>query len=178
MPTRYAHEVQPKDWLHPPDSVRVTEQSDEHAIQIFADGSKSEQGVGAGAAIFIQNKLVHHSRYTLHKRCSNNQAEQLAIVKTLEIIGKIYTNDKIPRSATVNTDSRTTPPSLQNTKNHNYLIEQIRKLVIELEKRNWKITFTWIKAHVGIYGNELADMLAKEAPEKIAYPSKESPKVK
>ena len=91
------HEVQPKDWLHPADSVRVTEQIDEHAIQIFTDGCNSEQGAGAGVAIFIQNKLVHQSRYTLHKRCSNNQAEQLAIVKALEITGKLYTNDKIPR---------------------------------------------------------------------------------
>ena len=39
------HEVQPKDWLHPADSVRITEQQDEHAIQIFRDGSKSEHGV-------------------------------------------------------------------------------------------------------------------------------------
>jgi len=54
--------------------------------------------------------------YTLHKRCSNNQVEQLAIVKALEIIGKLYINDKIPRSATVNTDSRITLQSLQNTK--------------------------------------------------------------
>jgi hypothetical protein len=68
------HEVQPKDWLHPTDSVRVTEQ-DEHDIQIFTDGIKSEYGVGAGIAIFIQSQLAHQLRYTLHKRCSNNQAE-------------------------------------------------------------------------------------------------------
>jgi hypothetical protein len=79
----FDHEVQPKDWLHPADSVRITEEQDEHAIQIFTDGSKSEYGIGAGIAIFIQNKLAHQLRYILHNRCSNNQAEQLAIVKAL-----------------------------------------------------------------------------------------------
>jgi len=32
-----------------------------------------------------------------------------------------------------------------------------------LEKENWRIDFTWIKAHVGHSGNELADKLVKEA---------------
>jgi len=47
------HEVEPKDWLHPADSVRITEQRDEHATQIFTDGGKSEQGAVAGVAVFI-----------------------------------------------------------------------------------------------------------------------------
>jgi hypothetical protein len=57
------HEVQLKDWLHPADSVRITEQ-DERAIQKSTDGSKSEYGVGAGIAIFIQNEItkVHTSQ--------------------------------------------------------------------------------------------------------------------
>jgi len=138
-------EVQPKNWLHPAHSVGITEQHDEHAIQIFTDGSKSEHGVAAGVAVFVQSKLAHQSRYTLHNRCSNNQAEQLAIVKALEIIGKLYINDKIPRSATLNTDSRVTLQSLLSTKNHNYRIEEIRKIAVDLEKRNWTITFTWVK---------------------------------
>jgi len=32
-----------------------------------------------------------------------------------------------------------------------------------LERSEWKITFSWVKAHVGIYGNELADKPAKDA---------------
>ena len=31
-----------------------------------------------------------------------------------------------------------------------------------LERNHWKIQFSWVKAHIGITGNELADKLAKE----------------
>ena len=51
--------------------------------------------------------------------------------------------------------------SLRNVNNHVYLVEEIRKRVASLESYEWKITFSWVKAHVGIYGNELADRLAK-----------------
>jgi len=110
------HVAQLKDWLHPADSVRITEQQDEHAVQIFTDGSKSEHGVGARRAIFIQSNLVHQLRYTLHNRCSNNQAEQLAILKALETIEKSHINDNIPRTVTVHTDSGITLQFLKNTK--------------------------------------------------------------
>jgi ribonuclease HI len=160
------YEVQPNDWLHPANTIRISEQheqQEQQAIQIFTDGSKSEHVVGAGIAIFVQGKLEHQLRYTLHNKCSNNQTEQLAIVKALEIIEKSYINGCIPRTATVHTDSRITLQSLKNTKNHNYLIEEIRKKAIALENRKWTITFTWIKSQAGIYGKELADKLAKEA---------------
>jgi hypothetical protein len=32
-----------------------------------------------------------------------------------------------------------------------------------LESSKWTIEFSWVKAHVGMYGNEIADQLAKEA---------------
>jgi ribonuclease HI len=160
------YEVPPKDWLHLADSVRITEQKDEHALQVFTDGSKNKHGVGAGIAIFIQSKLEHRLRFTIHNRCSNNQAKQLAIVKTLETIETVHINDIIPRTIKVHTDSQITLQSLKNPKNHNYLIEEIRKKAIALEKRNCTIIFTWIKAHTGNYGNELADKLAKEAARK------------
>jgi len=34
---------------------------------------------------------------------------------------------------------------------------------MEMERKEWKIEFSWIKAHAGKEGNKLADRLAKEA---------------
>jgi len=123
------HEVQPKDWTRPTDSVRISEQYEgkEHTIQIFTDGSKNEHGVGSGTAIYIQNKLKHQMKHKLHDRCSNNQAEQMTIVKALQAIETIKINKNIPRTIIIHTDSRINLDSLKNKKNRNHLIEEIRK---------------------------------------------------
>jgi len=131
-------------------------------IKKFIDGSKNEHGVVLGTAIYIQNELKHQMKHKLHDRCSNNQAEQMAIVKALQAIETIKINKNIPRTIIINKDSRITLESLKNKKNQNHLIEEIRKTTA-LEKENWNIEYTWIKAHVGYYGNEIADKLAKEA---------------
>jgi ribonuclease HI len=89
-----------------------------------------------------------------------NQAEQIAILKTLENVEYLKTNYK---TALISTDSRISLESLKNRKHHTYIIEETRKKVNELRKQNWTIDFTWIKAHAGHHGNELADKLAKEA---------------
>ena len=60
-------------------------------------------------------------------------------------------------------DSRVSLDSLSNPKNHAFLVEKIRKNVANLESKDWKIKFSWVKAHAGNYGNETADRLAKEA---------------
>ena len=57
-------------------------------IQMYTDGSRNEQGVGAGVAMFSGNELVTTLKYRMDNRCSNNQAEQLAITKALEALEK------------------------------------------------------------------------------------------
>jgi hypothetical protein len=121
------HDAQPKYWLHPADTVSISEHQDDDAIQIFTDGSKSSQGVGAGIAILIQNKLFHQRSLTLHSKCSNNQAEQLAMVKAMETLQDLHIADNVPRELTIHTDSRITLQSLKNPKNHKHLIDEIRK---------------------------------------------------
>jgi ribonuclease HI len=72
--------------------------------------------VGAGIAIIIQSNLVHQLKYTLHTRCSKNQAEQLNITKALGTKEKSHINDNTPRTLTVHTDSRIALQSLRKQK--------------------------------------------------------------
>ena len=53
--------------------------------------------------------------------------------------------------------------SIRSAKNHKHLVEEIRKRAVTLNKKNWKLKFKWVKARAGIYGNEIADRLEKEA---------------
>jgi ribonuclease HI len=105
---------------------------------------------------------VAQIKLKLDNGCSNNQAEQLAIVKALEAIESLHNKVIHPRMATIFTDSRVALDLLCNVNNHTYLVEEIRKIVSRLESYEWKVMFSWVKAHVGIYSNELADRLAKE----------------
>jgi hypothetical protein len=46
---------------------------------------------------------------------------------------------------------------------HGFLIEKIRNKIRHLTMQNWTINFRWVKAHIGIEGNEAADKLDKAA---------------
>jgi hypothetical protein len=81
-------------------------------------------------------------------------------LRALEYTENIQTEDK---TATIHTDSQMTLESLKNSNIHTFFIEEIRRKLTEMGKIHWKIQFCWVKAHVGIQGNELADALAKEA---------------
>ena len=154
--------MEPKNWPHPADIASVIEVNDydDKNVKIFTDGSKSEQGVGAGVAIFRGTELLTQLKYRLDNKCSNNQAEQLAIVKALEVLESLNIEDSSQRTAAVITDSRVALDSIKDTQNHSFLIEEIRLLLSKLKRTNWTIAFSWVKAHVGLMGNELADQIA------------------
>ena len=84
----------------------------------------------------------------------------MAILQALEYIQYTESGEK---SVLVHTDSRITLQLLQNQKKHTWLIEQMRTKVIEMEQHEWRVEFSWIKAHAGHRGNEMADQLAKAA---------------
>ena len=108
-------EVERKNWPHPADVVAFIEvkEYDDKTIQIYTDGSKNEQGVGAGVAIFSGKELASKLKYKLDNRCSNNQAEQLAIAKALEALETTDIEENSPRTAAIITDSRISLDSIK-----------------------------------------------------------------
>ena len=98
--------------------------------------------------------------YRLADECSNNQAEQLATVKALEKLWDFRHIKGLQRTTTVRTDSKITLDAIADPRNHQHLVEQIREGLRSLEKDNWSIHFTWVKADDDNLGNEIADQLA------------------
>ena len=74
------------EWPHPVLQATVTETNEAttYPIEIYTDGSKDASTVGAGVVISRNKQMIMQYRYKLRSYCSNNRAEQIAILKTLE----------------------------------------------------------------------------------------------
>jgi len=159
------HDVEYRLWPHPARVATIIEieSHEEATISAYTDGSKYQKGVGSGVVIFKGSDEIARHKLKLSNSCSNNQAEQLAIQKALEEIELLNKENINPPTAIIYTDSRVALDSISNPNNHSFLVEEIRKKAASLEEREWRIKFSWVKAHAGTLGNEVADKLAKEA---------------
>ena len=98
--------VRQQNWLHPAYSIEIREPSGiPPTLQIFTYRNKREHGVGLGVAIFMENERVRELKLKLDAKCSNNQAEQLAIIKGLEAVKDIEMMEDTPRTAKIYTDT-------------------------------------------------------------------------
>ena len=68
--------------------------------------------------IFTGSDIIARQNLKLEDRCSNNQAEQLAIHKALEEIDLLNRESISPLTAITYTDSRVSLDSLHNPKTH------------------------------------------------------------
>ncbi|KAJ2947204.1 hypothetical protein O0L34_g16912 [Tuta absoluta] len=125
---------------------------------MYTDGSKIDGGVGAAVTIWEGDRELIGKKYKLEGYCTVFQAELFALLKATELAletGAETTN--------VMSDSRSSLELLRNSQSFHPLSFQIRKNIKDLQTRNQTIRLFWIRAHVGVEGNERADQLAKQA---------------
>jgi len=120
------HDKPPKQWLHPADRtiaiVTDNTQEDSTHINVYTDGSKSEQGVGAGIVITRPGSTTVEMMYRMNTKCTNNQAEAFAILKALEYV-HTKLDSEVDKVTTVHTDSMMTLESLNNMYKHTFHTE-------------------------------------------------------
>lgn len=124
--------------------------------QIFTDGSKIEGKVGAALSEWNDSKEIRAKKYKLEPFCTVFQAELYALYQAVQI-AKTYPVTNIL------SDSRSSLELLKNQNSFNPLAFAIRVDLTSLHKQNKQVNLFWIRAHVGVTGNERADQLAKEA---------------
>ena len=114
--------------VHPAEAIEIKENNErrKYMIEVYMDGSKSASGVDSWITIFINKHLTFRLKCKLVERCSNNQAEQLAIAKALEKIQDLNHLQGNQRWVAIHTDSRITLDAIANPRNHQSLVEQIR----------------------------------------------------
>jgi ribonuclease HI len=130
---------------------------------VYTDGSKVGDNVGAAGVILANGKLAHQLKCKLLGHCSNNQAEQIAILKVLEKLEQLQVGRNGDKRVAIYTDSKITMDLLQNTFKRNRLIESIRNKIITLPHLKWTMHFGWVKGHAGRAGMSWWNGLQKTA---------------
>jgi len=95
-------------WRHPAEiaTVHEVENSSMYTIEVYTDGSKIGNNVRAAGIIFVNGKLVHQLKFKLHGHCSNNQAEQIAILKVLKKLEELQDWQENEKRVAICTDSK------------------------------------------------------------------------
>ncbi|GBO35533.1 hypothetical protein AVEN_129242-1 [Araneus ventricosus] len=117
--------------------------------KIFTDGSKLNGRVGSGIVCLSEARdIIWKEEIRLNDETSIFVAEAMQFK-----FGP--TKEKI-------VISRSVLMALESHKNHSEVIMKLRNILLV----NQQIKLNWVRAHFGIYGNELADLSAKNATTK------------
>jgi len=137
-------------------------QDHSQSTHIYTDGSRTNNGTGYGifaASLEVSTKVSQYaSIYT---------TELLAI---LCAVIKIY--DMPNNSFTIFSDSQSALNIISDFTSNHPVVSLIQSWLVKLFAKNKSVNFCWTPSHIGIYGNEKADMLARraaESDEEITY---------
>lgn len=132
---------------------------------IYTDGSKIPRDNHVGAAFAIPEQDIYIA-FKLPKEASIFTAEAVAIAEALTFISHHRVEVPGDGKYLIMTDSQSIVAAL-NTKlklshTHMYILK-IANMLDTLRDEGIRIQLAWIRGHMGIEGNEMADTLAKNA---------------
>ncbi|XP_069357542.1 uncharacterized protein [Maniola hyperantus] len=130
-------------------------------LRIFTDGSKMDAGVGAALSCWKDGEETLSRKFRLEPYCTVFQAELYAILKATELALKVK-----DCSVNILSDSRSSLEILSSGTFHPLAFDIRRNLAL-LRAKNKRVGLFWVRAHVGVVGNERADFLAREAVTKL-----------
>ncbi|KAL0878793.1 hypothetical protein ABMA27_003823 [Loxostege sticticalis] len=128
------------------------------AVKIFTDGSKIDGKVGAALSVWEGDAETKTVKLYLSSYCTVYQAELLAICVATRKIKKHTAN-----TFAIYSDSMAALQTVTNLGALHPLATETRENISSISQQNKALSLFWIKAHVGLEGNERADHLAKEA---------------
>ncbi|KAL5253960.1 hypothetical protein ACHWQZ_G013652 [Mnemiopsis leidyi] len=145
-----------------PDTYRtqlqnIINETPEDWITCYTDGSKTEEGCGAGYIITTNNNntILHEDSLNLPNSCTVYQAELTAITYACRQLTN-YTDKHI----IIWTDSLSSINSLTTLITKNNTVKYCLDILNQIGAHN-QVELRWIAAHSGLWGNEKADELAK-----------------
>ena len=134
---------------------KYNEIKDEHSYctPIYTDGSKDNDRVGCAAII---------SNISIKQRLPSNASIFTAEIKAIDLALDAIAESEDDHFI-IFSDSLSVLLSLENTKLDNPLVVNILHKLHLLSIAHKTIFFCWIPSHIGIRGNEAADVAAKES---------------
>jgi ribonuclease HI len=117
--------------------------------------------VGSAFVVYESGNEIINRTYRLPSYCSVYQAELYAILKALE-----YIDTNNVRLAIIHTDSNSSLEALKQRNPTTPIVHRIQELLLLLARNRKTVKIRWVKAHIGVVGNERADELAKESTTK------------
>ena len=128
---------------------------------VYTDGSKTENGVGAGFIIYNKRERIHTESFSLPNNSTVFQAEIVAIYQAMLQLVRLSQTRKLSY-VKVLCDSQAAILALDCKEVKSVTVQRTIDSLNAVADITISTRLEWVKAHIGIEGNEEADKAAKE----------------